>query len=456
MTARFTAPHVCVPLVGALASLWLLTIALGEMPTRLPFASGVFFAVQSTIAGVVLLTCILTPLGNHLQPRALLLVALFLGPLCAGASIVSDGDASAIRAIATWGTGAFGGLYLALALRLAARLLPKLEYRNAVATVAASLIVATVAYVILTPWHLLASTPAMLVLLCLSATLATLRMPSSAPYPDGTPTIAAPRQRVSSLALFATFSLTICCIGTSGTAPQDWGWGAALAGLVLGAVSLVAPSSKLLSVSFMAAAGALCTLSILSLSAPLDLAPWGHLAMLLGFWILEANALTLGFSSPIYVFYQGPGAPVAHLGVLYLTQGIGTVLNHTLPMDLQGLKALASALVLMGALLGAFYLLGKRTALAECATQQEGARLLFARLSTERSLTSRESQVMELIARGHSLKSIASTLGVAPNTVKAYRTNLYAKLGIHSRQELVDLAAMDADALQTAPFASTP
>lgn len=439
-----------------LSALWLLTIALGETCARLPLAPGAFFAIQSTVAGALLLVCGFTPIGDRIRPRLLPPAAFALGLFCAGASTLASSGASTAAIAVGCSAGVFGGLYLALALYQAARLLPRLEYRDAVATVAASLVAAAASYVVLDPWRLLASPLAVLALLCLSTALAILRMAPPGTHPKSAPLVPTRRQQVSSLVLFVTFSLTVCCIGTSGTAPQDWGWGAALAGLVLGAVSVIAPSSKLLGVSFMAAAGALCALSILSLSAPLDLAPWGHLTMLLGFWVLEANALMLGFSSPIYVFCQGPSAPVAHLGALYLAQGVGNVINHTIPTPLQGPKALASALVLMGALLASFYLLGKRTALAECAAQHEGATQLFARLSADHFLTTRESQVMELIARGHSLKSIAGTLGVAPNTVKAYRTSLYAKLDIHSRQELVDLAAMGADALQKASCPPTP
>lgn len=456
MTERISAPRVAIPLAGTLSALWLLTIALGETSARLPVAPGTFFAIQSVVVGAFLLVCGFTPIGVRIRPQFLLPIALALGLFCVGSSTLASNGASAAAVTAGYSAGVFGGLYLALALHQAARLLPRLEYRDAVATVAASLVAAAASYVALDPWHLLASPIAVLALLCLSTALAISRMAPPDTHPKSASPVPTRRQQASSLVLFVTFSLTVCCIGTSRTAPQDWGWGAALAGLVLGAVSIISPSSKLLSVSFMAAAGVLCALSILSLSAPLDLAPWGHLTMLLGFWVLETNALMLGFSSPIYVFCQGPNASVAHLGALYLAQGVGTVINHTVPTPLQNPKALASALLLMGALLASFYLLGKRTALTECAAHQQGATQLFAQLSAEHCLTARESQIMELIARGHSLKSIASTLGIAPNTVKAYRTSLYAKLGIHSRQELVDLAAMGVDALRKTPFSPTP
>ena len=36
-------------------------------------------------------------------------------------------------------------------------------------------------------------------------------------------------------------------------------------------------------------------------------------------------------------------------------------------------------------------------------------------------------------------RRIADALGLAPNTVRSYRKSLYAVLGVHSRQELLDL-----------------
>lgn len=63
-------------------------------------------------------------------------------------------------------------------------------------------------------------------------------------------------------------------------------------------------------------------------------------------------------------------------------------------------------------------------------------------------LSRRESEVMELIARGQSVASIAAELVISENTVRTHSKHLYTKLGIHSRQELVDLlGAVDLSAL---------
>jgi DNA-binding CsgD family transcriptional regulator len=52
-------------------------------------------------------------------------------------------------------------------------------------------------------------------------------------------------------------------------------------------------------------------------------------------------------------------------------------------------------------------------------------------------LTETERRVAELVAAGHSNKEIASELFVTVRTVETHLTHVYAKLGVHSRTELV-------------------
>jgi DNA-binding CsgD family transcriptional regulator len=54
-------------------------------------------------------------------------------------------------------------------------------------------------------------------------------------------------------------------------------------------------------------------------------------------------------------------------------------------------------------------------------------------------LSAREAEIAELIARGNSVAHIAKTLIISENTVRFHSKNIYLKLGIHKRQELVAL-----------------
>lgn len=62
----------------------------------------------------------------------------------------------------------------------------------------------------------------------------------------------------------------------------------------------------------------------------------------------------------------------------------------------------------------------------------------LAAMAAEGKLSKRESEVMALAARGRDSKVIQETLGVSASTVSTHMQNIYRKLGIHSRQELID------------------
>lgn len=55
-------------------------------------------------------------------------------------------------------------------------------------------------------------------------------------------------------------------------------------------------------------------------------------------------------------------------------------------------------------------------------------------------LSEREAEVLSLLSRGRGTPFVAEQLGLSQNTVKAYARSLYKKLGVHSREELMDLA----------------
>jgi DNA-binding NarL/FixJ family response regulator len=56
------------------------------------------------------------------------------------------------------------------------------------------------------------------------------------------------------------------------------------------------------------------------------------------------------------------------------------------------------------------------------------------------TLTSREREVLQLLAEGQSNKEVASSLGIGVKTAEAHRANLMRKLGVRSISELVRYA----------------
>ena len=66
--------------------------------------------------------------------------------------------------------------------------------------------------------------------------------------------------------------------------------------------------------------------------------------------------------------------------------------------------------------------------------------LVVERISAEYGLTPREADVVRYVSQGYSLKRAAELLGVTINTVRTHMRSVYAKLGIHDRQQLIELA----------------
>lgn len=53
-------------------------------------------------------------------------------------------------------------------------------------------------------------------------------------------------------------------------------------------------------------------------------------------------------------------------------------------------------------------------------------------------LTAREKEILPYLARGMSRRAIADRLVLSENTIKTYTSNIYGKLGVHTRQELIE------------------
>ena len=62
-------------------------------------------------------------------------------------------------------------------------------------------------------------------------------------------------------------------------------------------------------------------------------------------------------------------------------------------------------------------------------------------LSRLRSLTPRERTVLQMLTQGATRDEIASRLGVSRNTVRTHMQNLYAKLDLHSRVDILKFGA---------------
>lgn len=66
-------------------------------------------------------------------------------------------------------------------------------------------------------------------------------------------------------------------------------------------------------------------------------------------------------------------------------------------------------------------------------------------IARSRGLSPREEEVMLLLARGHGIQYVQNALVITYSTAKAHTNHIYKKLGIHSRQELIDLVERQDD-----------
>lgn len=81
------------------------------------------------------------------------------------------------------------------------------------------------------------------------------------------------------------------------------------------------------------------------------------------------------------------------------------------------------------------------------------------RAAGKETLTKREREVIQLLAKGKSTKEVAALLGLSVKTAETHRSNIMGKLGLHSVSELVLYAVRNGfvQASPTAsPFAETP
>lgn len=67
----------------------------------------------------------------------------------------------------------------------------------------------------------------------------------------------------------------------------------------------------------------------------------------------------------------------------------------------------------------------------------------IASLARDHGLTPRETEVFALIAQGHTGKKIEEVLAMSASTVKTHRYRIYEKMGVATKQELVDLVEQD-------------
>ena len=184
--------------------------------------------------------------------------------------------------------------------------------------------------------------------------------------------------------------------------------------------------------------------------AALDRSVWSYLAintLLLGacgindlFWWSILGELLDFDRNPARLFGFGLGANVA--GVL-----AGKFIGSALPLDssaisptLIGMTVVCLALVLLPPLhrLLSRTLQNNAFLVSLTALPQQQQRATVSRVGSIAGLSERENEIAMLLLKGYPYKLIASRLYISESTVKSHVQNIYGKLGIHSRTELIE------------------
>ena len=82
---------------------------------------------------------------------------------------------------------------------------------------------------------------------------------------------------------------------------------------------------------------------------------------------------------------------------------------------------------------------GAEPASSECAAGVADVSEILAAMADAHGLSEREGEVLGLLYRGNTQKKIAERLFLSVSSVQTYAKSLYRKLGVHSRQELIDM-----------------
>ena len=165
-----------------------------------------------------------------------------------------------------------------------------------------------------------------------------------------------------------------------------------------------------------------------------------------GFWMLTKYSIAW-----FAINKQGANgdlSPAALRGIaaVYLLTAIAEMASHMVP----AFTSQVIGLIEVGLSLGISLISTARTTTYQAATlslaatetpatanQQEENVLSV--LSEQADLTESERGVFKWLAKGYSLRQVAAELGITENAAKYHRHNIYQKLNVSSRQELINL-----------------
>ena len=172
----------------------------------------------------------------------------------------------------------------------------------------------------------------------------------------------------------------------------------------------------------------------------------GYLGLTAALAALFLAMASLSGASPAAAFARGFAA-------LYAGEAVGIVVGNAFDAasPAGATPYFVMAFAGLAALLAYLYLFTERDfrALSEVVDEPDIAAAARERIAADAGLSPREAEVLALALRGRTNERIAAELFVAKSTVDTHLRRIYAKCGVHSRQELIDLGERAAADMRT-------
>ena len=166
-------------------------------------------------------------------------------------------------------------------------------------------------------------------------------------------------------------------------------------------------------------------------------------------WAVMANVASRARTSPLRVFGLGVGMTVAGRALGYVVGAICATQQAAGNLSLQSLSMLMVLLLVVACASilpeSAFGRIGhpRDTEAPMPGKFAHASGLSFesacVSIAHRSSLTAREIDVLLPLARGHNAQAISNELSITKGTVQTHVKHIYAKLGLHSQQELIEL-----------------
>lgn len=218
----------------------------------------------------------------------------------------------------------------------------------------------------------------------------------------------------------------------------DWVWAMAPFGILACCMIILFKEKVSTDVLYSALIGITCIVVILTLILPT------HNVFLASTIFASAWYLTVfSFAASVWL-----GSTYAHnslkasciaLVLIFSSSAISSFISSTLPGN--SINLLVISVVLLAISL-VFIVQANSSHFAEIKETNQDIHSINNRLdelTKTYGITEREYDVLTLLAKGNSVKSISKKLFVSENTVKSHRLHIYHKLGVSSRQSLIDM-----------------